>query len=186
MKRLISCTVIILFMGLNIFAQKADYSKDPGFFDIKDLTSFAKGDKGTEIVVEAGMFKMLAKMAGEKNEDIAKQLGDLKLVRLNSFEIDESNIKSVEDKIASIDKELTGKNWDRLVRMKGGDEYYNIYVKTAGTEKFQGIVITSINSKTNMAAFINVVGDINPELIGKLAKDFNIPQLGRIHRGMKK
>jgi hypothetical protein len=186
MKKITICLIIFIITAVNISAQKADYSKEQGFYDLSAVTSLAKGDKGTEILVEAGMLKMLAKMTNEKNEEIAKQLGELKLVRLNSFEVNDSNIKAVEDKIALIDKELTGKNWDRLARMKGENEFYNIYVKTAGTEKFQGIVITSINGKAQMAAFVNVVGDIYPEIIGKLAKNFNIPQLGNIHKGMKK
>jgi hypothetical protein len=186
MKKIFICTLIILFSALTISAQKADYSGYPGYLELKDLASFAKGDKGTEIIVEAGMFKMLAKMAGNNNEELVKQLGELKLVRLNSFEVDASNLKAVENTIASIDKDLLGKKWDRIVRIKSDNEHTNIYVKTSGTEKFQGIVIASINNKTEMASFVNVVGEISPELIGKLAKDFNIPQLGRIHKGMKK
>lgn len=186
MKKITICLLVVLFTSLGTFAQKADYSKEQGFYDLSSISSLAKGDKGTEILVEGGMLKMLAKMAGEKNEDMAKQLSELKLVRLTSFETDESNIKAVENKIASIDKELKDKNWERLARMKGEEEYYNIYVKTSGTEKFLGIVITSINSRAKMAAFINVVGEIDPELIGKLAKNFNIPQLGKIRKGMHK
>lgn len=186
MKRIIICAVLVLFSGLNMLAQKDDYSKYPGYVDLKDIASYAKGDKGTEIIVEAGMFKMLAKMAGENDKDLSEQLGNLKLVRLNSFEIDESTVKSIENKMASMDKELTGKNWDRIARMKSEIEYTNIYVKTSATDKFLGIVVTSINSHSQTASFVNVVGEINPEVIGKLAKNLNIPHLGKISKGMKK
>lgn len=185
MKTKITFIALFLFSSALLFAQKADYSKDPGYLDLSSLSSFATGDKGSEIIVEQGLLKMLAKMAGEKNDEISRQMGELKLVRLNSFEVSEENIKAIENKIASIDKELLGKDWDRIARTKSDNEYANIYVKTAGSDRFLGIVITSMNSKIKRASFINVVGNIDPAVIGKLAKDLNIPQLGKIRKEMK-
>jgi hypothetical protein len=186
MKRLMGCFAVLLLSAVTLFAQKEDYSKNPGYLDFGSLASFASGDKGQEVIVEQGLFKMLAKMAGEENKEIAQQLSALKLVRFNSFDVEAGNVNAIENKIASIDKDLLGKNWDRIVRTKSVNEYMNIYIKTAGTEKFLGVVLTSINSKTKKASFINVVGDIDPELIGKLAKDLNIPELAKVRRGMKR
>ena len=186
MKKTITFFAFVFLSAVTLFAQKADYTKEPGYLDLSGLSAFMSTDKGSEIVVEEGLLKMLSKMAGEKNDDLAKQLSELKLVRMNSFDVEEKNIKEVENKIASIDKELLGRNWDRIARTKSGNEFANVYVKMSGTEKFLGIVITSINSKTNKASFINVVGNIYPEVIGKLAKNLNIPQLGKIRADMKK
>lgn len=184
MKKIIGCFVIAALSAVTLFAQKADYSKEPGYVDFGSLASFSSGDKGQEVIVEQGLFKMLAKMAGEENKEMAQQLSALKLVRFNAFDIEEGNENAIENKVASIDKDLLNKNWDRIVRTKSDNEYLNIYVKTAGTEKFLGIVLTSINSKTKKASFINVVGDIDPELIGKLAKDLNMPELAKMRKKM--
>lgn len=186
MKRLMGCFAVLLLSAVTLFAQKADYSKDPGYIDLSSLKAFTSGDNGQEVIVEQGLFKMLAKMAKENNDELAQQLNLLKLVRFNSFDVESSNMNAVENKIASIDKELLGKSWDRIAHMKSDKEHSNIYVKTSGTDQFLGIVLTSINIKTGKASFINVVGDINPELIGKLAKNLNIPELAKMRRGMKK
>jgi hypothetical protein len=184
MKKLIKYFAVMFLCAAALFAQKADYSKDPGYLDLSSLSAFTSGDKGQEIIVEQGLFTMLAKMAKENNDALAQQLSQLKLVRLNSFDVEDSNEKAVEEKMISIDKDLLNKNWDRIVRTKSNNEYTNIYVKTSGTDKFLGIVLTSINNKTKKASFVNVVGDINPELIGKLAKNLNIPELAKMGKGM--
>jgi len=186
MKRKIFILFFLLLTAAGVSAQKNDYTKDPGYFDFSAITSFMSGDKGSEIMVEEPLLKMLAKMSGDKDDELSRQFSELKLIRLNSFNIEEKDAENVENKIASIDKELTAKNWDRIVRTKSDSEYTNIYVKTSGSEKFLGIVVTSINHKTKNVSVINVVGSIYPELIGKIAKDFNLPQMDKIKKGMGK
>ncbi len=176
---------VMLFASISIFAQKADYSKDPGYVDLS-WTSAYTGEKGSEILVEQGLLKMLAKMAKEQSADLVKQLENLKLVRMNSFPLNDENTKQVEGKINAIDKDLLGRDWERIARTKSNEETRNIYVKTSGSEKFLGIVVTTMNTKVKSASFINVVGEIDPEVIGKLAKGLNIPQLGGINGDSKK
>lgn len=185
MKKRIAAILIVLFASVSLFAQKADYSKEPGYIDLS-WTSAYSGEKGSEIMVEQGLLKMLAKMAKEQGADLVKQLEALKFVRLNSFPLTEENMKPVEAKLVSIDKELLGRDWERIMRTKSNDELRSIYVKTAGSDKFLGIVIITMNSKAKIASLINVVGEIDPEVIGKLAKGLNIPQLEQLNGGMKK
>jgi hypothetical protein len=182
MKTKLTLAALLLFAAASVFAQKGDYTKDPGYIDLNWLSSYTSGDKGTEMIVEQGMLKMLGKMAAEKSDELAKQFGELKLVRLNSFGVSDDNIKAIEEKINAIDKELIGKDWDRLVHTKSGKDYANIYVKTSGSDRFLGIVAISLNYTHKMASFVNVVGNIDPALIGKLAKGMNIPQLGKLRK----
>jgi len=183
MKTKLTLAALLLFAAASVFAQKGDYTKEAGYVDLSWLSSYSTGDKGTEMIVEQGMLKMLAKMATEKSDELAKQFGELKLVRLNSFGVTDENIKAIEDKMGSIDKDLLGKDWDRIVRTKSANDILNIYVKTAGSDRFLGILVTNINLKNKMASFVNVVGNIDPALIGKLSKGMNIPQLGNLRKG---
>lgn len=185
MKKTAVVMMVLMFASASIFAQKTDYSKDPGYLDLS-WTSAYSGEKGSEILVEQGLLKMLAKMAKEQSADLVKQLENLKLVRMNSFPVTDENAKQVESKINSIDKDLLGRDWERIARTKSNNEIRNIYVKTSGSEKFLGIVITTLNTKLKGASFVNVVGEIDPELIGKLAKGLNIPQLGHLNGETKK
>ena len=79
----------------------------------------------------------------------------------------------------SLRKEVEKKGWDRIVRMKDRDEAADVYIKTEN-DGIIGLLVTAFN-EDDEAAFVNIVGDINLETIGKLGDKFDIPSLDSIN-----
>ena len=52
---------------------------------------------------------MLSKLGGDEKPEFRQLVANLKLIRVNSFGIDESNEKAVMEKINTIDKQLSGR-----------------------------------------------------------------------------
>jgi hypothetical protein len=165
--------LIILLLPLLLQAQERDYSKDPGYVDFGDLTRFEKDDNITEIYLDEGLLGMVSKMS---NDEDSKFIGGLKLIRVNVFQVDSLNHKSVRNKINEIDKGLMAKKWNRIVRTKSKNEVVNVYIKQEANKRISGLVVTTIEEKGE-AAFINIVGEINLEDMGKLGARFNIPSI---------
>ena len=182
---------LILFITIGIYPQdKTDYSKFPGYVDFGSLTKYMSGDNVTEINLDANLLKMLSKMGGEDNGDFQNVIGGLKLIKVNSFELNAANEKEIKDKISSIDQSLTSKNWQRIIKVKEHGEYTNVYVlPSTDYENFLGLCVTSIDpdgkkgNKTPEATFVNIVGNINMSQLGKLGSKFNIPALEKMKRG---
>ena len=182
---------LILFITIGIYPQdKTDYSKFPGYVDFGSLTKYMSGDNVTEINLDANLLKMLSKMGGEDNSDFQNVIGGLKLIKVNSFELNAANEKEIKDKISSIDQSLTSKNWQRIIKVKEHGEYTNVYVlPSTDYENFLGLCVTSIDpdgkkgNKTPEATFVNIVGNINMSQLGKLGSKFNIPALEKMKRG---
>ena len=59
------------------------------------------------------------------------------------------------------------KKWDRIVKTKSKGEIANVYIKTAGDEEFVGLTVVTID-ENGEAAFVNIVGTINMDALGKL------------------
>jgi Domain of unknown function (DUF4252) len=173
--------VLILFFSISLCAQeKYDYSNDPGYVDFGDLSKFQNDSDVTEVLVERNLLKMVANATRNSDTALYDLLNGLKLVKVNSFRSSEKDKTSLTQKMESINKNLISKDWDRIVHVKSGDEYTNVFIKSSSSDdNIYGLVVTSYQ-KDGEASFVNIVGKINLESIGRLGAKFDIPSLDHI------
>jgi hypothetical protein len=180
MKALINILALLFFVSAaNLMAQETDYSIYPGFANFGDLSVLEDGEMVTEILIEEKLLRMVAKFTKDDAE-LSDLIGGLKLIKVNTFEVTPSNAEELKKRAQSIDKDLMAKKWDRIVKTKSRGEIANVYIKTAGDEEFVGITVVSID-EGGEAAFVNVVGSINMDTLGKLGEKFDIPGLDDVH-----
>jgi Domain of unknown function (DUF4252) len=185
MKKLIKMlAIIIVISSVNIIAQeKSDYSNEPGYVDFGDLSKFYNGDNVTEILVERNLLKLVANATKDEDTALYDLLNGLKLIKVNSFKNDGSSRDEIVNKIEDINNKLKAKNWDRIVYVKSGGEYTSVFIKSSSSDNLiEGLVVTTYQ-KDGEATFVNIVGKINLESIGRLGKKFDIPSLGSIGKG---
>ncbi|MDX1699271.1 MAG: DUF4252 domain-containing protein [Melioribacteraceae bacterium] len=180
MKTLTNLFVLLFFaITVNLSAQEdTDYSIYPGFADFGNLSALEDGEMVTEILIEEKLLRMVSKFTKDDPE-LSDLIGGLKLIKVNTFEVTPNNEDKLMDRAKMIDKDLMKKNWDRIVKTKSRGEVANVYIKTDGDEEFVGITVVAID-EGGEAAFVNVVGSINMETLGKLGQKFDIPGLDDI------
>ena len=98
---------------------------------------------------------------------------------MNTFSLGNHDVETLIKKIAKIESGLQKSNWEKLVRVKEQNELANIYIKMEGS-RVVGLTVMAVEKK-NEAVFVNIVGDIDMDSIGKLGGKFNIPQLDSIN-----
>lgn len=180
MKTLIKIlSVLVLLSATSLTAQEKDYSGYAGFANFGDLTALQDGEMVTEILIEEKLLRMVAKFTKD-DEELSDLIGGLKLIKVNTFEVTPSNSEELMDRAKSIDKDLMAKNWDRIVKTKSRGEVANVYIKTAGEDEFVGITVVTVD-EGGEAAFVNIVGSINMDTLGKLGQKFDIPGLDDIN-----
>ncbi len=175
--------VIFLFFAISLQAQeKYDYSNDPGYVDFGDLSKFQNDNDVTEVLVESNLLKMVANATKNSDTALYDLLSGLKLVKVNSFKSSDSDRNVLTQKMEDINKKLVSKNWDRIVHVKSGDEYTNVFIKSSVSDNnIYGLVVTTYQ-KDGEASFVNIVGKINLESIGRLGAKFDIPSLDHLHK----
>ncbi len=184
MKRLLFLIPVIFFVGaLTISAQdKEDYSKYPGYVDFGNLAPFMNSENMTEVNIEGYLLKMVSNMSEKNDPELSSLLKGLKLVKVYSFKVSGNDAKEVSGKIDQIDKRLSDKDWNRIVKVKGAHENTNVYIKTTTDQNnIVGLVVTSLE-KDGEVAFVNIVGSIDMDAIGRLGNKFDIPSLEKIHK----
>ena len=169
---------LILFGSTTLFAQKELELKQPGYFEFGDLSYLESGEKASEILLEESLIKAISDMSEGKDPEIAKLLGQLKYIHVNSFGITEKNTKNIDEKMKLFDTELSGKNWQRIVSTRDKKTSLSVYIKSERPSKIEGLVILA-KRKNSEATFVNIVGNIDLKSLGKLGQKFNIPSLDK-------
>lgn len=178
MKKMKLISILFLLSTL-LFAQRNDYSKYAGYVNFGDLESFERGEEVTEVIIEEHLLKMVAKMTIHNEPEVSDLISGLKLVKVNTFEVTDETYPQLKSKVESVDKDLMAKGWDRIVKTRSKWEYVNVYIRTENEDMITGLVVASIENHGE-AAFVNIVGDIDLESIGKLGAKFDVPGLDSV------
>ncbi|MBI9071207.1 MAG: DUF4252 domain-containing protein [Melioribacteraceae bacterium] len=178
--KMVLFVIAVLFVS-TITAQKNDYSTYAGYVDFGDLSQFETGDQVTEVLIEEHLIRMVAKLSKHEEPELEEVLNGLKLIRVHVFETNEANTKAINERIKTFDKKLMANNWDRIVKTRSNSESANVYIKTKNEEEIQGLVVMFFNNGSE-AGFVNIVGDINLDTIGKLSSKFDIPSLNSVKK----
>lgn len=180
MKNLIKYLLPLLFITISLNAQNMSYTSEPGYVNFGDLESLQDGEEVTEILIEEKLLRMVSKFTNDDPE-LSDLIGGLKLIKVNTFEVTPSNAEELMSKANAIDKDLMKKNWDRIVKTKSRGEVANVYIKTAGDDDFVGLTVVTVD-EGGEAAFVNIVGSINMDALGRLGQKFDIPGLDSVQQ----
>jgi len=176
MKTIKSTLTLFVLSVFSLYAQSGDVTKEPGYVDFGDLAKFEKSTGVTEVILEEDLLSVLAEISTENDPNVMEILKGLKLVKANVFEVNEENKADLEARVSNVDSKLMNSNWKRIVRTRSEEEIANVYIKQNSNKQIIGLVVTSVDTDDE-AAFVNIVGTIDLASIGKLGKQFNIPQL---------
>lgn len=169
-------------------AQQAHPLKShPGYIDLAAKEIFPGLRPAAEIVLETPVLKMMAGAVKESEPELAELVGNLKLVRIQHFAVTEEEVDGVSGRVEELCEKLSANGWSRAAYVSEKREGFGLYLKNDG-DKLAGLCVLGYGSKDTggkhgEAAFVNVVGRLDYEQVGKLAGKFFKDMAGR-HGGM--
>ncbi len=178
MKKLIFLLIVFILFGYNVSylsAQEYDSFKgEPGYIDFEKFNFFKGKEKKVELSIKLSLLKFVAKTTEKNDPELSELLGNLSLIKVDVFPIDKTETDEITSIINKISGELKSKNWESIVRVKEPNEQVEIFFQL-DDDKLSGLVVMAVNKKE--AVFVNIIGKIDPEQLGKLSGKFNIPKL---------
>ncbi len=181
MTRLIKLSMIFLFITtVAVMAQKKDYSSYDGYIDFKSIEALMDTDESTEIIIEEKLLRMVGRLAKHEDPELQELLENIKLVKAMTFDVSNKNYKELSKIVMDMAASLDKKGWDRIVKSKSRENIAYVYIKTEGEEGINGLAVMSVD-ENGEAAFVNVVGTIDLDAIGRLGSKFDIPALYKVN-----
>jgi hypothetical protein len=171
----------MLLLGSVAFAQEApeEYKLHPGYVDFGSFENFENSPKTVEISIKGPLLKFVSKAVAHEDPDFSKLLEGLLLIQVNVFGVGEQQVNDVTSIIQNTSKSLTTKQWERMVRAQDEEQYVEVYTQFGDTGSLTGLVVMALG-ENNEAVFVNIVGTLDPEQLGKLSAKFNIPTLDEL------
>jgi len=153
-------------------AQEEDLSKLPGYVDFS-IFNLPEEQANVEVYLTESLLSLIG--PATEDDTLLSFLSKLKLIRVQTYELGRLQREEVRKKAGELAQKLEQQKWEKAVRVRERDEDVYVYLKSAG-KKFTGLVVMTIDQKGE-AAFVNIVGEINPKELGKLSRRFNLPKL---------
>ncbi|MBI4720191.1 MAG: DUF4252 domain-containing protein [Chitinivibrionia bacterium] len=161
-----------------------DFTKHPGYVDFNMLKIFGDQEPKVEINLKKPLLKLASEFSKNEDPELFDVMEELVLVRVFVFDADEATAKKFNAESSKTIRTLDSAGWERIVSVHDADEIVYVYVKpSADASVIQGIVVIAIE-EGDEAVFVNIVGNMDPEQIGKLGKCFDIKELDSL--GVKK
>lgn len=179
MKKLAYLFVFILFFS-SVFAQEGEsYKKHPGYVDFGNLDDFKEAEETVEVFIRGPLLKFVSKATANEDPSLSKLLDDLLLIKVDVFSIEKTQTKDVKSIIKKVSKKLASKKWEKMVRVKEPNEHVEVFTLFDNDYQLNGLVVMAVE-EGDEAVFVNIVGKIDPEQLGKLSSKFNIPKLDSV------
>jgi hypothetical protein len=157
--------------------QKEDVTRLPGYVDFGALNLFGREEATVEIFLDGNLINLVASASRNTDPDLSDMLTRLKQIRVQSFQIDPDKLEDLQEKTAEVSHRLEGLGWTPVVRVRGGrkgTETY-VYMKWLG-QVVGGMVVMNVDPNDE-ASFVNIVGEIDPEQLGKITSKFHLDSL---------
>lgn len=160
---------LISMLALPAMAQEDALKDFPGYVDFGELNSMF-GEPSVQIAVGGALLGFISALSANEDPQAAELLKRLHGVRVSVFENPAMN----EDTVAyvkTISSKLTEQGWESVVTVNSDDEQVRIFMKFNG-ENVEGITVMALEE--DEAVFVNVIGDLKPDELGKVMERFDI------------
>ena len=186
MKKTMILLAVFSLIGSVVFAQTTEmYKEHPGYVDFGSFEKFQNAAKTVDISIKGPLLKFVYKATAQEDPELAELINKLLLIQVNVFSVEEQQIGDVNAIIQNASKTLASERWERMVRVQDQGEHVEVYTQFGDTGALTGLVVMALG-KNQEAVFVNIVGTLDPEQLGKLSSKFNIPKLDEIDFGGQK
>ena len=164
--------ITLLLLFLTPLAWAEDLSGHPGYADFGDLTGLSGVEPSVELSLGPALIRFVAAATRAEDSELADTLGKLQSINVSVFDIPPDRIDSISARADEISRVLERSQWEPAVKVRSTDGSINLYMKTeAGV--VQGMVVMIVEPGED-AIFLNIVGQIDPEQLGRVASRFGV------------
>lgn len=158
----------VLLLALPASAQEVS-----GYVDFGDLAGLGV-DPEVEISLGGALLGFLSAATAEEDKELAQTLGRLSSIKLSVFDLPSTSVDDARKRVASIVDRLEADDWEPAVSVRATESTVHFYMKMDG-DRVAGMTVMLV-SNDGEAIFMNIVGQIDPTQLGRVAARFGVAE----------
>lgn len=170
-KKLAGLIILTLAFAWPAAAQAVE--DEPGYVDFGGLERYFDVEPTIEINIKGLLLRLVAEASRYEDPDLADMLRNVKGIFVRAFDLRRVDYDDVERQKRIITRRLEADGWETVVRVRDRDETTHMFVRIID-DGIAGMVVMTIVPRDDETVFLNIVGDIDPEQIGRIGRKFNI------------
>lgn len=145
----------------------------PGYVDFGDLNGITGSEPTVEISLGSVLLRFLTESIRDEDSELAETLSGLRSIRVSVFEVDESQAAAARKRVKDISRLLQGQEWEPAISIQSEDSAVRMFMKTHN-DRVAGLTVMVVDDGSD-AVFMNIVGEIDPSQLGRVASKFGVP-----------
>jgi hypothetical protein len=171
----IAAAIIAAYIPAAVHADSDEsYKKSPGYVDFEPIVGGLESK--IEVFLKGSLLVMAREAVREDDPELSELLSKISYVHVQVFPADETTSSALKEKTRGVEKHLEKNGWEMVVRVREDNEQVLVYLLPGKTDQIHGVVVMAVEDGED-AAFVNIVGDINPAEIGKLGRALHIDSM---------
>jgi len=161
----------------------AQASAQSGYYPIEEMGIFAEGDLEVDVDLSGAMLRVAAGAMENQDAGIAELVANLERVRVQVGAPSGLDAATVAQKIAAAQATLENAGWQKILSVEESDEQVYLYaLESAGN--IVGLTVF-VSEGSEEVVVVNIVGDIDPETLGRLLANLDGFDLDEIMEGFE-
>ncbi|GJM08083.1 MAG: hypothetical protein DHS20C11_03590 [Lysobacteraceae bacterium] len=152
----------------------AQGSNAPGYVEFGDLGVLSSQPPKVEISLGASLLGFLSAATEEEDAELASTLSKLQSIRVNVFEVDAEKGDEAMQYILGVGNQLEQRGWERAVVVREEESVVHMYMMMVDGNVV-GMAVMMAGGAGDDAVFMNIVGEIEPRQLGRVAAKFGVP-----------
>lgn len=167
----------LLWMGTAHPVRAQDDLRDtPGYVDFDEISQWFDAPANIEVNLRGALLNLIANSAGETDSEFASLVGNLKAIQVRGFPMAGTNQDDILRRFDDLSERLEDQGWERVVYIRDDGDSVNIYMKPEG-DNIAGLTVMVADPSDQETIFVNIVGSIRPDEIGKIGRGLDIGPL---------
>lgn len=170
-----------LWMGtaLPTHAQQNELTGTPGYVDFNEVSQWFDAPANIEVNLRGALLDLIANSSDEAEPEFSGLMRSLTAIQVRGFPMSSTNQDEVMRRFEELSNRLQSDGWERVVYIRDEGENINIYMKPDG-ESIAGLTVMVADPEEQETIFVNIVGSIRPEEIGKIGRGLDIEPLQNV------
>jgi Domain of unknown function (DUF4252) len=152
----------------------------PGFVDFAELGVDPPGELTVGVSLSGPILRLVAEATRGEEPGFAELIDKLRGIFAKVYQVPDGDRSSIEKLTRSTVRRLESRGWHTVFEIHDDGESSYLQVRTDG-ELIQGLAVVFLQ-QDGTVGFINVVGDITPDEVGRIGRTFDIDALERFEK----